>query len=273
MNPFAHLFTQVREFLVLNGSDEPVKLIYDAEEFTIPANDDVIVADPAKPSKPHSGKNSLGEYIPGTLLVKDIIDERGCPDDITGNSRGRFWDAGLCLAHCLGLDPHTLETKSKTAAKGIMLLPNNPDPELVRQSREDCRMRWAKFRSTWAAETINFYQTKANQHRANGSHPGMPDPDYYKALKIAKEDEATMQAELGALGIGNPSTDDAENDAEFAAMARSMAEKMSKPEVAANPKLDLLDLVDGLMENPAFKKAMKTRFDLKKFGSKRTAEV
>ncbi len=273
MNPFAHLFTQVREFLVLNGSDDAVTLRYDAEEFVVPPNDQIIIADPTKPTKAHSGKNSLGEYIPGSLIVKDIIDERGCPDDLTGNTRGRFWDAGQALAHCLGLDADTLETKSRLSDKGLMLLPNNPAPDLVEQSRKACRERWARFKSEWASEVINSYQMRANQHRSAGTHPGLPGKEYYEALKIAKENEAQMEAELGSIGISSASTDDSSDDAELVAATRLMAEKLAAKEVEANPKIDLLEMVDNLMENPAFKKAMKTRYDMKKAPGSRRASA
>ncbi len=242
---FDNLFIQTREFLVLNGSTEPVTLRYDGEEFVIPASDKVVKPDNSR--KFSSGLDSEKQLIPGSLVIKDIYGARGCPDDISGNARGNMWDAGACIAHCLGIDPLTRQASGKLAERGITMLPLSPSPELVEQTRAESAEKYKKFKQSWANETVEAYQAKANQHRALGLHAALPAAEYYEALKTIKDAEKEHEEKIQELGFTQDPLKESGDD--LLEIAREAATSLVKE----RPELDKDAVVEMLMNDPKYR--------------------
>jgi len=227
-----------REFLVLNPTDESIACGYDGENFVVPACDEVLHPDPKNPDVPHSGFSSLGQLIPGTLVVKDKIGPRAMCD----GGRGDGWSAAQALTHCLGLDPKTGTSTGPYAKKGLSLLPMNPDPQLVEATRSAGRERYDIFMLAWAREHVNGYNERQAKHRSLGLYPE-PLPQSYERAK------ALLEKATG----GKPKTAEALDEVMdlVYAFAQQAAEK--------RPELDMESIVERIKSDEAFMRKLKNQ--------------
>lgn len=258
-----------REYLVLNAGDTELPLQYDAETFMVPAGDKVKLPDGK--SLFCSGKNSAGEYIPGSLVLRDIYGLRGSPDDVDGSMslRGQKWSAEACIKHCLQIPilntPKNAKPMGPLAERGLTILPMNPGADLVARAREEARAKYEAFMLKWAEDTIFAYKDSAEKHKQHNLTAKAPKEDYFVALKYKrKADEKFRQreAELGGDLLGPvPAQDDSEE--EFLVYARIQAEKAATV-AAAEQKVDRDDLAEILMKDPEFKAALKKSYLVRK---------
>lgn len=176
------LFAPQREFMIHNASDDEIVLGYDGETFTIPSADQVV--------EPHhkfadtfcSGRDSVGNLIPGTLIVRDKIDDRNANADLEGNrARGDRWDAAAAVRHCLGVDPKTKIPGSVWYERGISLLPIGATPDLVKATQKAGAARWEKFRLHNDRELVNSVMAKSAKEKALGFYPTPPPAAFEKA--------------------------------------------------------------------------------------------
>lgn len=269
MHPDAYTFDAPREYLVLNAGDEPVELGYDAESFKIPASDQIQTPNARGLA---SGKNSLGEYIPGTLVIRDIFERRSAPDDPHGMGvRGTHWSASAFVQHVLRIDPKNPATYSGAGVfknRGIALLPLNPSPDLVAKVRAEARERYTEFMTTWANNTVHAFSERAAKKRSMGREDAMIGGDlkvYNKALGIIKKAKADMAAEADA-GVEGMHAAPAD---EVAAMARQLAEEAAFELSKSKPDIDMAAVVEVLMADPKFRNKVKESYNLRKKRSRK----
>lgn len=268
---FQDIFKVTREFVVLNAGDQPAVMGYDAEEVRIPACNEIVYPKENAQYKStadfHSAKDSEGKWIPGSLIIRDIYDQRGCPDDIydNGGIRGPMWDGAKFLVERLGIDPITKkadEQKSKFTARGLTFIPQNPPtPELVKQIREAGEAKWNRFEVDWARERVEAEHFAATAAKAHGVAPRVPDESYYRALSIAQKSEAIHKAEMKKRGLINPQQDEFDEDA--LKKLKSLAKMALDDEDLDDSDERVLALVDKLLEDRKFKKALSIRGDFK----------
>lgn len=251
---YDNLFQQTREFLIINAGNEPIWLRYDGEEIPVPSATNVV-----SQGRWMSGRDSEGNLIPGTVILRDIYGPRGCPDDTTGNARGPMWDAGACIVHCLGIDPITRATTGKLADKGVGMLPLKPTPEIVEKTRAELVAKYKVFKRAWAKDVIEAYQTRANKHQAMGMSAGLPEEDYYEARKLTKEAEIEHEQKLKAMGLNDDLGIDT-SDALLEA-ARNLAKSVAKD----TPNVNIPDLVDRILKDKEIMRELRVRADVKVF--------
>ncbi len=272
------IFDTPREFLLLSGAHTSTRLCYDAEHFTIPAKDEIVKPNERAPHLPHSGKTSEGEWIPGSLLVRDIPGARGCPDDPTsdgvtaGNARGDFWDAKRAIMHCLGIDPITRKATSSYSDKGIVVLPTNPSGDLLRVEREKVAAKAKAFNIKCADQTVRDWAAEANSKKKNGVEPGLPGNDYYDALEILGEAKKEHKRRVAAMGMEDPFMDAAEgavgdDDSELIALARIAAEKVAG-KLSATEDIDKDAVIEMMLKDPEWMKAIKKQAQVRKLSKK-----
>lgn len=263
-----------REFLILNGTDEWQAMQFDGETFLAPPNDEILLPSPIAPDRPHSGKNSVGEYIPGSLLLRDIPGLRGCADDFSGHARGDYWSALQCIKHSLGIDVSTGQANGVIASKGVAVLPLTPAPDLVATIRAECRLRYETFREKWARETVEGYTIRAHRNRAVGLEVLPPGEDYDEALIIAQHARQRRVDKLRAQGITSSPADEldlqiSDDSSEVLAFARMKAEEAAASLAKTEP-IDKDQIIDMLMADPAYSKRMREMYNMRK---RRTTKV
>lgn len=251
------------EYLVLNATDEPIEMQYDGETFTVPPSDQLVMPNPNAPHRLHSGKNSLGELIPGSLLIRDIYGLRGLPDVERGQEalrgEGGVWRALSCIQHCLGIKPGSREATGVLAKKGLALLPLQPSPDLVRITREEAKAAHADFMVDWAQEQLAAYEALVAKHKGAGLVAPLPGKKHAKAVQIVEEARVRRS---GKLHPDYAESESSEDDA--VAFARQMAEDAAYSMQKDKPSVDIDALVETLMANPAFKRKMQESYNIRK---------
>ena len=255
------LFNAPREFLVLNPTDRVITLAYDGETFQIPSNDQVLKP-VANALKPYSGKNSNGEYIPGSLLLRDISGERGCPDN--GN-RGDYWSAEKCLVHCLRIDKVSKQPSGPMFDMGIAILPLSPAPELVERVREAGREKWKIFRVAQAQQTMADAEEAAQSRIKKGLQAPILGREHEEAAMIIAEARKAQQKKIAELmGTSGEGAVEGSSDEDLTSFARLAAEKAARQVEGEQPGVDRDALVDILMADPKFKDAIKAKYKMRK---------
>lgn len=277
-NMYDQMFSQPREFLLLNVRPTPVVLGYDGETPTIPARDELVMPTEGNVYKPHSAKDSQGNWISGSLLVKDIPGQRGCPDvPPEGEGRGEFWSASKAIIKCLGIDPGTKQATSTYAQSGIGLLPLNPSPELVAQTRKELQEKSKPFRARTAQDVIDTYKEQANKYKISGLEPPTPGDDYYEALATRKELQQERMERLKALGIDDPLAEPTPSnapslDSQFEAIAKLAAEKAALELVKGKPELDYDAVVQIMLNDPKYMDALREKAKVRKYSDAQLAK-
>lgn len=260
-----YIFDSPREFLVLNASDEPAVMAYDGETPTIPAKDKVTYPDPKAPHREFSGKDSEGNWIPGSLLLRDKMGERACADIEPGqlNPRGSYWSASECIKHALGINPVSRQAEGLLSKRGVGILPLNPSPETVQKLREQLADSNVDFMLQWAKDTLQAYMMKHNTWQAKGMQPLPPGKDYYKAKQIVDAYNKKMASAAGVDADGYLNDAESTSD-EIMALAKELAEDAAEKMLDGTPDADLQALVSKLMGNKKFQNLVKETHDIRK---------
>lgn len=173
----------IREFVVHNATDEQVVITYDAETRWIPPINKVVMPHPKAEDACHSAQDSNGNWIPGTLVLKDVYSQKDLGE--FGESRS-LWSAANAIKHCLGIDVRTGHADSDYAKRGLSILPPNPEPELVDAVREDGRARYEEWRIKQARETVESYDDKNAARARVNMNPVPAGQDYHRAVALLR---------------------------------------------------------------------------------------
>lgn len=184
----------VREFVIHNSTDEEVVITYDAETRWIPAVTKIVYPHPKYPNDPSvccSGKDSEGNWIPGTLVLKDMYADKEMGE--FGETRN-LWSAANAIKHALGIDVRTGAADSDYAKRGLSVLPLNPEPELVQAVLADGRARYEDWRIAQSREIVTAYDEKNAARARVNMQPVPPGQDYHKAVAILRAYDDKQQA-------------------------------------------------------------------------------
>lgn len=183
--------TEKPKYVVFNGGDrnKPVDLSYSGENFTVPKANEVV--EDKGNGRFCSAKDSEGNYIPGTLVIHDIDTPRVWYDrqgNDVGAQRAEMmklatqWSAVGCLKHCLGLDPVNGTANSLLTARGVTILPYNPDPEFVKMVREGCEKLYRDWGYNQDLVTVEFFDRDNARRLAQGGASLLPTVGYQEAV-------------------------------------------------------------------------------------------
>lgn len=237
--------TPVREFIVLNATDERVEIAYSGETRYVPPNH-VILGD-GEPFQ--SAKDSEGNYIPGTLVIEDMFEQKelGEMADLKIH-----WSAAEAIKHSLGINVRTGEATGHTAKKGVSVLPPKPTPELVDKIRSEGRARYEDWMVDSAKNLVDSYDAKNEARQRVGMNAVPPGKDYERAFAILNAHRKRQQTQAeGDLGL--QPTDDFEADLAAAIMAK-----------LGGVEEDKEALVARLMNDKEFVKALKQKYAVRK---------
>lgn len=256
----------VREFTIHNATDEQLVIMYAGETRYIPPVNVAIPPDPRIPDKAHSAVDADGELIPGTLVLKDMYDEK------MGHFRdaSKFWSAAEAIKHSLDIDVTTGEATGPYAQKGLSLLPPLPTKAQVAETLADGRARYKTWLVAKAQETIESYDAKSMARKAAGLGSIPPSREELKAKAILDANQARLEESVEKqLAFGEDTDaelDTNESELQFLAFAKAKCEKLAAATVAEAPDTTKTpeELVSDLMNSPQAMKLMRQQFKMRK---------
>lgn len=180
-----------QEFCVHNATDSPVEMRYDGETRVVPSFTMVVKQDPRYPEMCHSLRDENGEYIKGTLLVKDVLRERSIPD---GVDDGR-WSAAACIKHCLGIDVRSKMAYGTLALKGLSFIPAGATKADVARIADAGRKRYVLWYEDNAAQIVAAFEERNASRQKLGDRPLPADKHTRIAMGVM---EAARRRDAGA---------------------------------------------------------------------------
>ncbi len=192
-------------FTVHNATDEAITVTYDAETMTIPAIGDVIYPAENAPDVFFSAKDADGDWIPGTLVIRNKEGFRCQP---FGDRP--VWLAATAIKHCLGIDVKTGEAHGPFFKRGLSVMPANPTKEMIHEIRAAGLDRYDIWRVQWAKETVEAYSQRANKWRSLNLTPEPPPIEFDIAQAVLERDQQRRKTEIAkrfgkeAVGIIDP---------------------------------------------------------------------
>lgn len=257
------LIRHKREYLLISGADEAVTIAFDGMEYTVPEQNTIKYPHPKFSDVPCSGKDSSGEWIPGSLVLGDIEDSRGMCD---GRNDGGIWQAGSAIVAALGIDRNSGVASGPIFQKGISLLPMNPSPEQIDVAREEGRERYLSWKLDWANTFLKYIEDKTAKRQQLGLSTLGVGPDELRERNLANK----ILERAGALiEPAKP----LEEESSMEAFAEHAAKELAAVQVAKTPELDLDALVKNLMSNGAFREAARKNYRIRKNRKRNGPEV
>jgi len=278
--PGLDFMIQPKEYILLNSTDEEIIMEHHGETRRIPPRNKVVRANPKYSDVPKSMQDPQGRYIPGTLVVSDIV----ASNEMGGNSV--VWSAAEAIKIRLGIDTNTGTYTSIMALRGLSVVPPDASIELIRKIDADGIKRWKKFRIRQAAALIAAYDARNEKRKAHDLPAIAPDEKYLRAeaalahlrseeakrlkdeftkivqVELAPESDHAMyeDPEAGMSTLDVP--DDNTPEPEPAVVPPLTVDQLPKPRtidtLSAMEKLQLLE------EDPKAVKALKAKYNIRK---------
>lgn len=258
------LIRHKREYLLISGADETVTIAFDGMEYVIPDQNTIKFPHPKFADVPFSGKDSLGEWIPGSLVLSDLEGQRGMCD---GRNDGGVWQAGSAIVAALGIDRQSGVASGPTFKKGISLLPMNPTPDQIALTREEAQERYLSWKIDWANQFLKYIEDRSAKRQSLGLSTLGVGPDELRERNLANK----ILAKAGAL-LTPPPSPVQEEEISMEGFAEQVAKELATAQVVKAPELDLDALVKNLMSNGAFREAARKNYRIRK-NRKRNGEV
>lgn len=190
---FTDFIETPKEYVLVNPTDETIEFSYDGETRRVPAYNVVVKPHPKFDDVPHSALDENGEYIPGTLVVKDIF---GALNEALGGSE-RLWNAAEAIKHCLGIDTKTGAASGKFSERGLTVGPRSYTRSVIDGLKTTGRGRYEIWRINDAEETMRAHESKNAVRQRLGMPEVAGDESYRKAALLVnmanKRGEKLMQ--------------------------------------------------------------------------------
>ena len=218
---------QPREYIVHNAGDEPVTIMYGGETRVIPPVTEVVTPDKTLPA--YSGKDEAGDYIPGSLVLSDIYQN----NHIALGGSTLVWSAAEAIMQVLHIDANSGASSGPYADRGMSVLPPSPTKDMVKEVTKAGRERYEKWRVAEAERIVFEHNERNSKHKALGMAELPGDERYIKAHMVVAEH-------------------------------RKMQQETIRERLGAKPDLgvDVNKLVDQLLDNDEFNKALRARFTM-----------
>jgi hypothetical protein len=163
---------RVNEYRILNCSSAPVVAACSGTQITFPAINQIVDESSATANKFVSMKDDKGNYVPGTLVVKDIY-----------NKNKLVWDAKEAMKVFLGISPSG-SLDSSFAICGFRLVPEDVTPEEFAAIRAEGLEAWENWATTQAQHTVADFMVRVSRQQAAGLPPPMAPPYVQEAKKL-----------------------------------------------------------------------------------------
>jgi hypothetical protein len=193
------LFNTKKSYIVLNTSDTQVEITYDSVGHIIPPNN--VLGSKA-------GRDALGNPIPGTVVISDIMGERLVPDDGPKSDR---WDAAQAIKHALRINPETHEGSGPYVERGVTLIAEGLPPEEIAKIRAAAREKFVRWQYENDRTFIGTYAERASKHKVHGLEPPSLPVEYDVAVarvrKFRDKEDQRLNAGLEVAGIDSSGED------------------------------------------------------------------
>jgi len=243
----------VREFCLHNATDEPILIMYSGETRIIPAKDQIAYPHPKFEDVCYSAKDMDGDWIPGTLVLRDMVQM------YMNGQEGQVWSAANAIKHALDIDIKSGLASGKYAERGVSLLPPSPSKELVHKLAADGRRRYEAWRIKTAKEVAEAYEGRIAALKAAGHNPIPLGPDYDRARAIIDASRDVEKARYTPVPFTPQPVEDEPVDEDD--LARVFAAKLSK---MVGPTVNKAALVEQVINDPETMKLLKAKYKVRK---------
>lgn len=264
-----------REFILHNPGIEPIEMCFGGETRVVPPANVVEEPDPNRKHKAYSGKDADGDWIPGTIVFKDIYEY----DELSQGDR-LLWDAWWAVKSLLGVDPNTQEATGPYALRGVSLIHPGATKEEIKEIAAAGRLRYEDFK-VGAARAMVATHEEDNKRRAKFGQPEVPgDAAYEEALLILAGARNRQKQKLDAVLGNKTQVLEAPENAGFFAPGPSVVEpqvdedafnefvKEAVAEAAAKTNVaDRHAFVDKFLSDPENMKILRSRFKMVAFST------
>jgi len=253
-------FAPVQSYCVHNATDDPVVLIYDAEERVIPAFSQVAVQKGTSPDGPML--DSKGKPRPGTLRIHDFHEERGTSD----GGRPSYWSARDAIKHQLGIDTKKGVATGPKAEMGVSFVPSDATDAQFAKIAQDGRVRFMRWMEKHSTEVIQGYDERNNNRVKAGMERLPGDATYMRAMAIIAASRKMKEAEAENLmktfedQMAAP-IEVKDSDAEFQSFVRFETERVARE---SNLKTDVTKLVESMTANPEAMALLRQKYKVRK---------
>lgn len=256
--------TPVREFTLHNATDEDVVLMYQGETRIVPASNKIAYPHPKFDDVCHSAKDSEGNWIPGTLVLRDVVQHH------YNGMEASVWSAANAIKHALEIDVTSGAATGKYAARGLSLLPPNPSPELVKSVAEDGYNRFRSWRVQWATEVMRTYDDRIAALKASG-HGSIPvGADYRRAKAVLDASEQALVESFKEDRETYAAVVQEEVSSSDEDIAKKLQEILSKS-VGDGPAKSKEQLVNEIINDKEAMKLLREKFKMRKKADARPA--
>lgn len=239
-------FMAPSEFTLYNTTDEVLDPTYCGHPVKAPAVTEVVFPNPKAADKFYSAKDIDGEWIPGTVVARDMLDGDG---EVS-------WRAREAIRHILGMDIKSGKCSSKYFDRGLCYLPPNPTKEQIAATYAEGRRRYEKSRLSQAKTVVDYY-AELNEARKKWGAPAIPaGDDYAKAAQVLNEAAALQGGmTLAAAAVAETLPKEPEvplDDTGLKAFARAKFEVLAAEtatEMGDNSPSTTAKLVQAMMED------------------------
>ncbi len=257
-----------QELIVHNATDEAIAMQYDGETVIIPPFSEVVKQDKLHSDVPHSARDEHGNYIKGTIIVKDRLGARAIAD----GERPDRWSAADCIRHVLGIDVQSRRAFGVLAIKGVSYVPPNAKAADIAKIATEGRVRYSKWLEANAAQMVADYEERNAARVKHGDKPLAPDRMVRTAQRVleasrkrdgAEAEETILELER-IMAPAVPTTPD--DDARLKELLKGLA-----GQIAAENDLkgDAQLLAERALANPDVMTILRTQMAMEKLRESR----
>ena len=262
--------TPVREFTLHNSTDEAISFMYDGETRVVPSSKDIVYPHPKFADVCHSAQDEDGDYIPGTIVLKDVIAEKEFGQY---GETDMVWSASNAIKHCLEIDVSSGIASGSYAKRGLSLLPPNPSKELVKEVAEYGRDRYFDWKVAEAKSIVESYDEKTQARQRVGMNAVPPGRDYDKALVVLNrakaKDDALLEKSFASAPKAPVVVEDKDDEISDDALATLIAEKVAA--ISKSVGVDKAALVEAVTSDPEAMRILKQSHKVRKHREKKDA--
>lgn len=185
MSSNQQFFMAPSEFILLNTTDEVLEPQYRGHTVRVPKSGEITLPNEKAKDKFYSAKDADGEWIPGSVVARDMLDGDGEVD----------WKAREAIRHILGMDIKSGRCTSKYWERGLCYLQPNPTKEQINKVYAEGRKRFEKAKYAQAKTIVDYY-AELNESRKRWGAPPIPAGDDYVQAARTLNEAASLQVPL-----------------------------------------------------------------------------
>jgi len=191
---------------LLNPTPDWIEFSWHGESRRIPPSTEVVLPHPKFSDVCCSAKDEHGDYIPGTLVVRDIRERGPMGYDAVK------WSAAVAIKKVLGVDIANKTYTRSYALRGLTVLPENPTRDMAEEARREAFGRYRVWKIKEARASLARLEFRNEVLARAGLKPREHSAEYAEAKAIVDaadvmdREKAEKQLELviGSKGFSEP---------------------------------------------------------------------